>query len=258
VADDRADARPDPEDPAGSVPLSPAFYAGSRTPIGDWWTVLHPPYTAWHLSYVLLGAAVAERVDVEILGWTLLAFFLAVGVSAHALDELKGRPLGTALSAQALWIAASIGLAGAVSVGAYGIVRTGFALLPFIVVGGFLVLAYILEWVGGRVHTTLGFGLAWGAFPALTSSFAQQGRVSLAAALVAAAATGLSLAQRALSTPVRRVRRQLRTVEVRMRDHDGVVTHGDARVVLAPIERALRILSWSTVVLGAGVVVARL
>ena len=37
--------------------LPPAFYArpsfASRGAIGDWWTLLHPPYTLWHLSYVV-------------------------------------------------------------------------------------------------------------------------------------------------------------------------------------------------------------
>ena len=37
----------------------PAFYA---LPSGGWRdlvTILHPPYTLWHLSYVALGAAAA-------------------------------------------------------------------------------------------------------------------------------------------------------------------------------------------------------
>lgn len=258
MPDDRADSPREPGHTPADAPLAPAFYAGPRTRLGDWWTLLHPPYTAWHLSYVLLGAAVAERIDVEILGGTLLAFFLAVGVSAHALDELQGRPLGTGLSARALWSVALIGLAGALAIGAYGIARVGPELLPFVIVGALLVLAYNLEWFGGRVHTTLGFALAWGAFPVLTAAFAQQGRVSAAAVLVAGAATALSWAQRALSTPVRHVRRRVATVEVRMLGRDGQVTRGDARVLLAPSEQALRALSWGMVSLGLGVVLARL
>ena len=238
--------------------LGPAFYARGRGRLGDWWTLLHPPYTVWHLSYVLLGAAVAAPVDLEILGWTLLAFFLAVGISAHALDELKGRPLGTRIGASTLWVVALVSLAGAVAVGVYGVVRTGPELVAFVVVGGFLVLAYNLEWLGGRVHTDLGFALAWGAFPALTSAFAQQGRVTPAAVLVAAAAAALSWAQRALSTPVRHVRRRLRSVEVRLIAHDGEVTQSDARVLLDPIERALRATSWAMALLAIGLVLSRL
>ena len=61
-------------------------------------TLLHPPYTAWHLSYVALGAAAAPVVHVDRLLAALGAFFLAVGIGAHALDELNGRPLGTQLT----------------------------------------------------------------------------------------------------------------------------------------------------------------
>ena len=35
----------------------PAFYALAPGGWRDWWTLLHPPYTLWHLSYVALGAA---------------------------------------------------------------------------------------------------------------------------------------------------------------------------------------------------------
>ena len=264
MAEDEERTRPDqgvgPDAPAsGEDRLPPAFYVRERRGrLADWWAVLHPPYTAWHLSYVLLGAAVSETIDLPILGYTLAAFFLAVGVSAHALDELQGRPLATGLSDRTLWVVAVLALVLAIGVGGYGLVRVGPWLLPFVVVGAFLVLAYNLEWFGGRVHTDPGFALAWGAFPALTSAFAQQGRVSVAGVLVAAGATALSWAQRTLSTPVRHVRRRVRSVEVRMVTTDGEVSHGDARTLLEPSERALRTTAWAVVALGVGLVLARL
>ena len=70
----------------------PAFYAAGAGGWRDWWTILHPPYTAWHLSYVVIGASLAPHVDAGRLLATLLAFFLAVGIAAHLLDELHGRP----------------------------------------------------------------------------------------------------------------------------------------------------------------------
>ena len=91
----------------------PAFYAtGQRSAWRDVRAVLHPPYTAWHLSYVVLGAMIAPRVNWTTLIATLLAFFLAVGVAAHALDELRGRPLGTAMPSWLLSGAAALGLGG--------------------------------------------------------------------------------------------------------------------------------------------------
>jgi len=76
----------------------PAFYALSPGGWRDAVTILHPPYTAWHLSYVALGAAAAPVLHGDRLAASLAAFFLAVGVCSHALDELNGRPLRTRLS----------------------------------------------------------------------------------------------------------------------------------------------------------------
>ena len=73
----------------------PAFYAARAGGWRDWWTLLHPPYTAWHLAYVVIGACLAPTVNLTRLIATLLAFFCAVGLAAHSLDELHGRPLGT-------------------------------------------------------------------------------------------------------------------------------------------------------------------
>ena len=58
----------------------PAFYALRRGGWRDLVTLLHPPYTAWHLSYVALGAAAAPVVHVDRLLAALAAFFLAVGI----------------------------------------------------------------------------------------------------------------------------------------------------------------------------------
>src|SRR6476661_2799944 len=162
--------------------LAPAYYtARSRGWRRDVWAVLHPPYTAWHLSYVVIGASIAPAVDVVRLSATLVAFFLAVGISAHALDELKGRPLGTELPRAVLAGAAAAALIGAVAVGVAGVTEVGPWLLPFIAVGILFVFAYNLELLGGRLHGDFWFAMSWGAFPVLTAYFAQTGRMSVGA-----------------------------------------------------------------------------
>src|SRR5205814_8641504 len=135
-------------------------------------------------------------------------FFLAVGVSAHALDELAGRPLRTALTDRALLALALVGLVGAVAIGVAGIVVVSPLLIPFVAVGAFLVLAYNLELFGGRFHRDWWFALAWGGFPALTGHVACALTVHPEGALVAAACFALSLAQRRLSSPARELRRR--------------------------------------------------
>src|SRR5205814_7762776 len=87
----------------GPRPLKPAFYALRPGGWRDYVTLLHPPYTLWHLSYVALGAAIAPEWRPLRLGTGLAAFALGLGVGAHALDELRGRPLGTRIPAPVLW-----------------------------------------------------------------------------------------------------------------------------------------------------------
>jgi len=239
--------------------LAPAFYAAHTTGWRrDIWALLHPPYTAWHLSYVLIGASLAPTVNLVRLIATLLAFFLAVGVSAHALDELRGRPLQTQLPAGLLRAAAVIGLGGAVVIGIAGVSVLGPWLLPFIAVGVFFVFAYNLELLRGRVHGDFWFALSWGAFPVLTAYFAQTGRLSLAAIAAAVAGYALSYAQRMLSTPARLLRRRSGTVVGAVTLNDGSQVSLDKPTLLRPLERALAASSWGVVALGVALVTSRL
>src|ERR1700681_4465447 len=239
--------------------IAPAYYAaGTSGWRRDVWALLHPPYTAWHLSYVLIGASLAPTLSVMRLIATLLAFFLAVGIAAHALDELRGRPLRTEVPAGVLWGAAAIGLAGAVALGIAGVFVVGPWLLPFIAMGVFFVFAYNLELLRGRVHGDFWFALSWGAFPVLTAYFAQTGRISIAALAAAVAGYALSYAQRMLSTPRRVLRRRSRSVTGVLTLADGSLVSLDRQALLRPLERALAASSWGIVALSLGLVASRL
>src|SRR5258708_30395726 len=136
------------------MPEAPALaYYAARTPgwRRDVWALLHPPYTAWHLSYVLIGASLAPTVSVARLVATVLAFFLAVGVAAHALDELRGRPLRTELPAGVLWSAAVIGLLGAVALRVARVFVVGLLFLPLIPARLFFLFCYQPEVPRGAV-----------------------------------------------------------------------------------------------------------
>jgi hypothetical protein len=245
--------------PADTAPgARPAFYAARQGPWRDWWTLLHPPYTAWHLSYVVIGATLAPRVKLVPLLAALIAFFLAVGLAAHALDEYHGRPLRTRIPSAVLLAVAALGLAGAVALGVAGTLRVGWVLVPFLLVGPLLVVAYNAELFGGIVHTDAGFAAAWGAFPLLTSYVAQTGTLSAGSVLAAGAAFGFSAAQRNLSTPARLVRRRATGVTGSITLADGEALALDAARLLEPLERALRAMSWSVVLLAAALAVARL
>jgi hypothetical protein len=236
----------------------PAFYALASGGWRDLVTLLHPPYTAWHLSYVAIGAAMAPRLHATRLVEALLAFLLAVGVAAHALDELQGRPLRTRLSDRALIALAAVSLLGAVAIGVYAAVTISLTLLPFIAVGVFLVLAYDLEWFGGRFHNDFWFATAWGAFPAATGYWVNALTVRAPGVLAVAACFALSVAQRRLSTPVRELRRRTVSVSGEQRLRDGGVIALDAGVLAAPLDAALRACALAVTLLAVALVVLRL
>jgi hypothetical protein len=244
---------------ASANPLDrPAFYALRPGGWRDLLTLLHPPYTAWHLSYVGFGAVAAPELHGDRLAATLLAFFLAVGVCAHVFDELQGRPLRTQLSDGLLAGLGGVALAGAVAIGIVGALTVSLGLLPFVAVGAFIVVAYNFELFGGRFHSDFWFAAAWGAFPALTAYWINALQFHLQGLLVAAACFVLSVAQRRLSTPVRELRR--RTVSVSGEQHlaDGTTIELDAARLAAPFDDALRACALALPLLATGLVIARL
>ncbi len=242
----------------GHDPTRPAYYAARPGGWRDWWTLLHPPYTAWHLGYVVLGACLAPVVNTTRLIATLLAFFFAVGLAAHALDELNGRPLHTRIPSAALVVVTVVGLAGAVGLGIAGIVQVGPALVPFIVLGPMLVIGYNFELFGGMIHNTVGLAASWGAFPVLTAYVAQTGRLALAPIIAACGAFALTVVQRTLSTPARLIRRRTSGVTGSVTLTEGGEIPIDRATLLAPLEQALQALSWGVVLVAAALAVSRL
>jgi hypothetical protein len=236
----------------------PAFYALRSGGWRDLVTLLHPPYTAWHLSYGALGVAAAPTLHADRLGAALGAFFLAVGVSAHALDELNGRPLKTSLSKRSLIGLAGLGLAGAVGIGVAGVFVVSAWLVPLVLAGAFLVPAYNLELLGGRFHNNTWFALAWGGFPAFTGYFVNALALRPEGILVAGACSLFSLAQRRLSTPARELRRRTTDVSGEQRLADGSVVELNRERLSQPLEGALQALWLALVFLAAALVVFRL
>jgi hypothetical protein len=225
----------------GTEEVRPAFYALRAGGWRDYVTVLHLPYTAWNLAYVALGAALAPVFRTDRMLWTMAAFALALGVAAHMLDELNGRPLGTRIPSRVLVAVSALALAGACAIGVWAASAWGWGLLGFVAAGAILVPAYNLEWFGGAIHNAWGLALSWAAFPILTAYYAQATELKAPAFLAAGFGTAMILVQRELSTPVRAARREHGTLE-------GV----------EPMERALRILPWANVLVAAALVTARL
>ena len=237
-----------------SAGTRPAFYALARGGWRDYVTLLHAPYTLWHLSYVAIGASLAPELETERLLWGLAAFLLALGVGAHALDELHSRPLQTTIPKAVLVGLAVVSLAAAVAIGIGAALAWTLWLLPFVTVGAFLVPAYALELAGGRFHSDLWFALAWGAFPVLVAYLGAAETLRPEAFLAAAFALLTSLAQRSLSTQVRTVRRRVAEVTGTVRYRDGHEDQIDAAALTRAPEAALRALSVAMIALALALV----
>lgn len=225
----------------------PAYYARTGSPGRDMLTLLHPPYTLWHLSYVAMGAAIAPRLDWVYLGGTLLAFLFGMGVGAHALDELHDRPLGTALSRGTLLTLAVCGFSAAAALAVAG----ALVISPWVAVWGtagvLLAIGYPLE-VPGWLHTNLGFGLSWGGFPVLVGYWAQAQELTAPSLALAAVATLISTTQRLLSTPARFVRRNTEHAGATF-DLGAQSEHWSQDRLLDTWERPLKMLGWAVALL---------
>ncbi len=243
-----------PMSAAAPEPLAPAFYAARSGGWRDYWTLLHPPYTVWHLSYVLLGASLAPSPDPRIVAGALLAFGLAVGVGAHAFDELRGRPLRTRIPSRVLVALGALALAGAIGFGLLAATVLGPSFLAFVAVGGALVLLYAFE--APVVHSDAGFALGWGAFPVVTAAYAT-GAHPVPTFIAAAAAALLSLAQRRLSTRARSVRRRATAVSGEVTYADGSREKIDRDALIAAPEGALRVLWLAVLAVAVSALLAR-
>ena len=201
--------------PAPMTGVRPAFYAARPGPWRDWWTILHPPYTAWHLSYVVIGATLAPRTDGGGSLATLLAFFLrgrrrracrSTSCTAGRCTRASRARCSLGATVAALGVSLALGFAG--------VGRTGVGLLVFMALGPMLVLGYNLELFGGMVHSDLGFAAAWGAFPVLTAYFVQAAPARPHRSRSPRPPPRCSpSAQRTLSTQARVVRRRVARVE---------------------------------------------
>jgi hypothetical protein len=240
-----------------SAEARPAFYALAPGGWRDYVTLLHLPYTTWHLSYVVIGACLAPHVSGWRLVLTVAAFFLGLGVGAHALDELNGRPLQTRIPTAVLIALAACSLVGASAIGIAVAIEHNLWLLPFVGFGAFIAVAYNLELFGGLFHNGFWLATAWGAFPVLTAYFAMADRITGEAVFTALFAALLIRAQQVLSTVVRDVRRRTVSVTGTIERKDGSrIPIGPETLTVAP-ETALRSMAAASTSLAVALLVLR-
>jgi len=206
--------------------------------------LLFLPYTGMVLSFAVIGSMLAPVPRWDRVGAIVLIYFLALGIGAHALDALGSRgdkPWGHAFAPAQLWALAAASLAAAYAIGIWYMLDDAPLLWPIAIAEGFFVLAYNLEWFGGRFHRDAWFALSWGALPVLAGYVLQTNALSPAALAVAAAMGALSLVEIKASRPYKALKRA-----------------GRAGAEVERLEMILKCLSLGVIALGAGLALWRL
>jgi hypothetical protein len=222
----------------------------ARDRIGEWFVprfgpprfraavgLLFLPYTGMVLAFTVMGAMLAPQVYWDRVAALLAVYFLALGIGAHALDAIGSRevkPWGTHFAPRELRLAAALAIGAAYAIGIYYMVYHVPLLWPIALAEGFFLLAYNLEWFGGRFHTDRWFAFSWGALPVLAGYVMQTNTLALSAVILAAAAALLSLVEIRASRPYKALRRGgARTDEAVMRSFEAVLKCVSGGVVLA-------------------------
>jgi len=246
--------------------LEGAWYARHGGKVGELYTILHLPYTSMVLSYVLIGAVLSPNFFVDRLAYTLVAYFLGLGISAHALNELNARHWGVALTKLDLQIAFLLPLLGALSIGIYGVtvmydVSNGNLLLPtvllmFIILETFFLFAYNLNFAKGKFHNDLAFGFAWGFLPFLTSYYVHSLTMTVGVLLIGLALGATAMIEINLSRWCKDFRRKSNLTEMRL--EDGSLLPISTPLLIKNPERALKLIVLVVDLFGVGLLVARL
>ena len=211
--------------------------------------LLFLPYTGMVLSYTVIGSMLAAEIHWDRVGAIVLIHFLALGIGAHALDAVGGRgakPWGRVFSRAQLWALAVTSLIAAYAIGIWYMVLYTPLLWLIALPEGFFVLAYNLEWFGGRFHSDFWFAVSWGALPVLAGYILQTNAVSPAVPLVAVAMALLSLVEIKASRPYKALKRAAASGE----EVD--------RAQMERLEALLKSVSLGVILLGVGLLVWRL
>ena len=224
-----------------SEQLTPSWYLiNSHQLWARWFNIIHWPYLNWHLSYPLLGIALAQEVQWGLVPYVVLAFFLGMGIAAHCFDLLRGDPLRLGLPRAQLWTVGLISLAGACGIGLWKVAdgSVSYWLLGLIPLGALLALGYGLEWPG--FHGDWQFAAWWAVFPMVVGYLAMGIALDPILPLGCLFAYATATAQRILSSRTRFLRRVVRELTTTGRVGGNHMVWG-VNWVLGPLDGALAI-----------------
>jgi len=237
----------------------PSWYAiEGHGLFADLVNLLHPPYTLWHLSYVVIGIALSPTIYLVRSIAVILAFFLGLGIGAHALDETMGNPLKTRLSKRELYLIGFSSISIAAAIGGYYVLTLSLFLLPIILVEVFFALAYNLEIFDKKFHNGYIFAISWGVLPFLTGYFVNALTLSITALLTSLAIGLLTYVQRTLSVQARSIRRNIDSPITALKLESGEEIPATGRELIGPAEKSLKALTLTVFILAIALIFQRI
>ena len=217
------------------------------------------------LSYVLIGAVVSPNLHPNRVVITLVAYFLGLGLSAHALNELHAGHWTKALGKRELVILFALPLGAAVVIGVYGMLELFAAstsvvapltLMAFIMLETFFLFAYNTDAFSGTFHSDIWFAFSWAALPTLISYYVNALTITSEAVLVALAMAATAGIEINLSRWCKDFRRKSHLTE--MRFANGTRQRMNTSQLLARPEKSLKLIVLVVDLLAIGLIVRKL
>jgi hypothetical protein len=144
--------------------------------------MLFLPYTGMCISFTIIGSMLSESIAWDRVLSIFIIYFLALGVSAHAADNLgskKIKPWGNFFSTFELRLMVIGGLSVSYILGVYYIIIVAPLLLIIAIIEGFFLFAYNFELFNGLFHNNFWFAVSWGGLPLLAGFIIQTNSISV-------------------------------------------------------------------------------
>ena len=144
--------------------------------------MLFLPYTGMCISFTIIGSMLSESILWDRVLSIFIIYFLALGVSAHAADNLgskKIKPWGNFFTTFELKLMVIGGLSVSYAIGIYYIIIFTPLLLIIAIMEGFFLFAYNFELFNGFFHNNFWFAVSWGSLPLLAGFVIQTNSISI-------------------------------------------------------------------------------
>ena len=143
--------------------------------------MLFLPYTGMCVSFAVIGSLISTSVLWDRVLAIFLIYFLSVGFSAHAADNLgsrKAKPWSDYFTKRTLIVMTITGVSLAYVIGIYYMIKYVPLLWPIAIAEGFFLFAYNFELFNGVFHNNLWFAISWGCLPVLAGYVMQNNSIS--------------------------------------------------------------------------------